>query len=74
MVLNQAAKRLGVSLRQSEDELTRDMLLSTASFINAVGGANGRIVAVLKSDLIDLEPLTCDDEGDRAQAGESWAA
>jgi N4-gp56 family major capsid protein len=40
-VLNQAAKRLGVSLRQSEDELTRDMLLSTASFINATGGANG---------------------------------
>lgn len=39
--LNEAAIRLGVSLRQTEDELTRDMLASTASFINAVGGANG---------------------------------
>jgi hypothetical protein len=28
-------------LRQTEDELTRDMLNSTASFINCVGGANG---------------------------------
>jgi len=30
-----------VSLRQTEDELTRDMLASTASFIDAVGGTNG---------------------------------
>ena len=40
-VLNEAAQRLGVSLRQTEDELTRDMLLSTASFVNATGGTNG---------------------------------
>jgi len=40
-VLNEAAKRLGVSLRQTEDELTRNMLESTASFINCVGGVNG---------------------------------
>lgn len=40
-VLNEAAQRLGVSLRQTEDQLTRDMLASTASFINAVGGVNG---------------------------------
>ena len=40
-VLNQAAERLGVSLRQSEDELTRNMLASTASFINSVSGTNG---------------------------------
>lgn len=40
-VLNEAAKRLGVSLRQTEDELTRDMLASTASYINCVGGVNG---------------------------------
>ena len=40
-VLNEAAQRLGVSLRQTEDELTRNMLASTASFINAVGGTNG---------------------------------
>lgn len=40
-VLNEAAARLGVSLRQTEDELTRNMLASTASFINCTGGVNG---------------------------------
>jgi len=40
-VLNECAARLGVSLRQTEDQLTRDMLLATASFINATGGVNG---------------------------------
>jgi N4-gp56 family major capsid protein len=40
-VLNEAAQRLGVSLRQTEDELTRNMLAGTASFINAVNGTNG---------------------------------
>lgn len=40
-VLNEAAQRLGVSLRQTEDELMRNMLQSTASFINCVGGTNG---------------------------------
>lgn len=39
--LNECAARLGVSLRQTEDQLTRDMLASTASFINCVGGVNG---------------------------------
>ncbi len=40
-VLNEAAARLGVSLRQTEDQLTRDMLAGTAAFINCVGGVNG---------------------------------
>lgn len=40
-VLNEAAQRLGVSLRQTEDELTRNMLASTASFVNCTGGTNG---------------------------------
>lgn len=40
-VLNEAAQRLGVSLRQTEDELTRSMLQSTASFVNGVSGTNG---------------------------------
>lgn len=39
--LNEAAARLGQSMRQTEDQLVRDMLASTASFINAVGGNNG---------------------------------
>jgi len=40
-VLNECAARLGVSLRQTEDQLTRNMLASTASFINCTGGVNG---------------------------------
>jgi len=40
-VLNEAVARLGVSLRQTEDQLTRDMLAATASFINCTGGVNG---------------------------------
>lgn len=41
MVLNEATRRLGVSLRQTEDELTRNMLAATASAINCTGGVNG---------------------------------
>ena len=40
-VLNECAARLGLSLRQTEDQLTRDMLVSTAAFINCTGGVNG---------------------------------
>lgn len=40
-VLNEATQRLGVSLRQTEDQLTRDMLAATAGFINCVNGPNG---------------------------------
>lgn len=57
MALNEAAQRLGVSLRQTEDQLMSSMLASTSAFINCVGGSNGKIVAVLKSSLIDLELL-----------------
>lgn len=39
--LNQAANLLGIALRETEDELTRNMLMATASFINATGGTNG---------------------------------
>lgn len=54
-VLNEAAQRLGVSLRQTEDELTKNMLASTASFVNATGGKP--ISAPLKPLVIDLECL-----------------
>lgn len=39
--LNECAARLGVSLRQTEDQLTRDMLAGTAAFINCTGGVDG---------------------------------
>lgn len=56
-VLNEAASVLAQSLRETEDELTRNMLAATAAFINCTGGVNGRFVAVVKSSLIDLELL-----------------
>jgi len=66
--LNEAAKRLGVSLRQTEDQLTRDMLAATAGFINCTSGVNGRIVAVVKSFLMGLKLLTGNAEDNKAQA------
>ena len=54
-VLNEAAQRLGVSLRQTEDELTRNMLASTASFINCVGGTNGdNPTEMVRSDIDEV--------------------
>jgi len=51
-VLNEAAKRLGVALRQTEDELTRNMLSATASQINCSGGTNGDIpTEIARSDV-----------------------
>lgn len=64
-VLNAAAARLGQSMRETEDQLIRDMLAGTASVVNSVNGVNGRFIAVVKSSLIDLEVLQQDD---RAQA------
>ena len=40
-VLNEAAARLGQSMRETEDELTANMLGATASVINCTGGGNG---------------------------------
>lgn len=56
-VLTAVTERLGVSMRMTEDELARDMLAATAGFINAVGGGNGKIIAIVKSFLIGLELL-----------------
>ena len=40
-VLNGATLRLGVSMRETEDELTRDILAAGATQINATAGVNG---------------------------------
>jgi len=54
-VLNEAVSRLGVQLRQTEDELTRDMLASTASFIDCTGGVNGDSpTEISRSDVDDV--------------------
>jgi N4-gp56 family major capsid protein len=53
-VLNQTVSLLAQSMRETEDELIRNMLASTAAVINCT---NGRHNAVVKSSLIDLELL-----------------
>lgn len=54
-VLNELADRLGVSLKQTEDQLIRDMLQATASFINAVSGGNGDNPTELTApDILDV--------------------
>ncbi len=51
-VLNSAAARLGQSMRETEDELVRDMLEATASIRNATGGTNGdNPTEIVRSDI-----------------------
>lgn len=52
-VLNNAAIRLGDSLRRTEDELTRNMLAGTAAFVNATGGVNGDMPTEITTPDID---------------------
>jgi N4-gp56 family major capsid protein len=55
LVLNEATARLGVSMRQTEDQLTRDMLASTASFINCTGGFDGdNPTEITRSDVANV--------------------
>ena len=39
-VLNWVSQRLGVSMMQTDDQLTRDMLASSVAFVNCVNGTN----------------------------------
>lgn len=55
-VLNEAARLLAQNLGQTVDEVTRDVLASTASTVSAANGVNGKeSIAVLKPQVIDLE-------------------
>lgn len=74
-VLSWVTERLGVSMRQAEDIILRDFLLSAASVYNCVGGVNGRqkgFIAVVKSFLMDSKLLARNGEDNEAQA-ELWA-
>jgi N4-gp56 family major capsid protein len=51
-ILNSTAYLLGINLRETEDHLTKDLLVSTGSFINAVGGVNGDLpTEIARSDI-----------------------
>lgn len=55
-VLNELSLRLGASLRETEDKLTRNMLASTASSLNCTAGINGDTPTELTQD--DIENAT----------------
>jgi N4-gp56 family major capsid protein len=56
MVLNETAELLGLSLRMTEDQLTRDMLAATATFYNCTGGTNGDLPTDIS--LSDIDDVT----------------
>ena len=53
MVLNETAELLGLSLRMTEDQITRDMLASTGTIYNCTGGGNGDLPTNLSLSDID---------------------
>ena len=55
-VLNEVTKLLGISMRMSEDALTRDMLAATAAVIDATHGVNGD--APTEINAIDCSQVT----------------
>ena len=55
-VLNETAELLGLSLRMTEDQLTRDMLASTASMYNCTGGNN--VDLPTNMSLSDIDDVT----------------
>jgi N4-gp56 family major capsid protein len=57
-VLNQTVSLLAQSMRETEDELIRNMLASTSSVINCTGGVNGDMPTELSRADIDTTILT----------------
>jgi N4-gp56 family major capsid protein len=53
MVLNAFAELLGLSMRMTEDQLTRDMLAGTATIYNCTGGVNGDLPTEMSLSDID---------------------
>lgn len=56
MVLNETAELLGLSLRMTEDQITRDMLSATATQYDCVGGFNGDVPSNIS--LSDFDNVT----------------
>ncbi len=54
MVLNETSKLLGISLRETEDELVRDMLAATAVVQSCVNGTNGDVPTEITQDDIQV--------------------
>lgn len=57
-VMEQLIDLLGISLRETEDLLIRSVILSSASFVNAVGGDNGDLpTEITLSDIDDVATI-----------------
>ena len=67
-VLNSAVSVLGQSLRETEDQLARSMMEGGSPPISCTSGTNGRLIAVVKSFLMDLKLLPRNGEDNKAQA------
>ncbi len=64
-ILNSAAARLGQAMRETQDILQRDNLESSASIVNAVGGANGDLPTELAvSDVDDIVAVLQGNDGE----------
>lgn len=64
-VLNYTAARLGQSLRETEDQLIRDMLEATASLVNCVGGTNAdNPTEIVRSDIDGVVATLQDNDGE----------
>lgn len=65
-VLNEAATLLGISLRETEDELIRESLKATATLVDAKNGTNGdgpteissKDIAIVTNTLLDNDAYT----------------
>lgn len=64
-VLNESAARLGQSLRETEDQLIRDMLEATASIVNCTGGTNGdNPTEIVRSDVDGIVATLQNNDGE----------
>ena len=64
-VLNEAAARLGQSMRETEDQLCRDMLAGTASVVNCVNGVNGdNPTEITRADIDGVVATLQNNDGD----------
>lgn len=64
-VLNESAELLGLSLRMTEDQLTRDMLMASASVYNFEGGNNG-------DNPTDISPFDIDSITSTLLSNDAW--
>lgn len=56
-ILEESLDLLAQSMQETDDQLIFEHMVNNAAFINCVNGVNGRVVAVVKSSLMDSDLL-----------------